>query len=241
MNIGVLLSGGVGSRISSDTPKQYIEINGRMMITYPLMIMLKSRRFDVICIVADMSWRDAIDENVAEELSHFEDMKTAAWDGRVYADPGRNRQESILHAMEAVEGKKDDVIFIHDAARPFLSIEMIETVLGAIEGHDGVLPVLPMKDTVYLSEDGRVISELIDRQKVYAGQAPEAFIYDKYYEANKALMPDDILKINGSTEPAVMAGMDIVLVRGYEGNYKVTTDADLERATERGALRPDPV
>ena len=236
------MSGGVGSRISYDKPKQYIDIGGRMMLTYPLMTMLSSGRFDLMCIVAEASWREAID---GEMQRLFGADATEAARSIIYADPGRNRQESILHAMEAADGVRadrrssgdvsgsGDVVFIHDAARPFLTEDMIETILDAAAGHEGVLPVLPMKDTVYISEDGASISSLIDRQKVFAGQAPEAFLFDKYLEANKALMPDDILKINGSTEPAVMAGMDIVMVPGAEGNFKVTTDADLERASEK--------
>lgn len=92
--------------------------------------------------------------------------------------------------------------------------------------------MLPMKDTVYLSGDGRAVSSLLDRGKVFAGQAPEAFVFGKYYEANRALVPDKILEINGSTEPAVMAGMDIALIPGDEGNFKITTAADLERFQE---------
>ncbi len=55
----------------------------------------------------------------------------------------------------------------------------------------------------------------------------------KYYEANRALLPERILQINGSTEPAVMAGMDIVMIPGDEGNFKITTKADLIRFQER--------
>lgn len=54
----------------------------------------------------------------------------------------------------------------------------------------------------------------------------------KYYEANRRLLPDDIFKINGSTEPAVMAGMDIVMIPGDESNFKITTAADLVRFRE---------
>ena len=73
------------------------------------------------------------------------------------------------------------------------------------------------------------MSELLDREKVFAGQAPELFRFKKYYEANRRLMPDMILKINGASEPAVMAGMDIVMIPGDEANFKITTDADMER------------
>lgn len=90
------------------------------------------------------------------------------------------------------------------------------------------MPVLPMKDTVYLG-DGAKITGLLERSHVYAGQAPESFVFEKYCEANKRLFPEQIWKINGSAEPAVMAGMDIALIQGDENNFKITTDEDLKR------------
>ena len=125
-----------------------------------------------------------------------------------------------------------DTVLIHDAARPLLTGELLEKCYKALSGHDGVMPVLPMKDTVYLSEDGNGVSELLDRKKVFAGQAPELFRFKKYYDANMNLMPDKILNINGASEPAIMAGMDIVMIPGDERNFKVTTDTDMERFRE---------
>ena len=98
-----------------------------------------------------------------------------------------------------------------------------------LQGHDGLMPVLPMNDTVYLSQDGTRVTDLLDRSKVYAGQAPEVFRIGRYYEANRKLLPDRIRQINGSTEPAILDGMDIVMIPGDEGNFKITTRADLER------------
>ena len=123
-----------------------------------------------------------------------------------------------------------DYVLIHDAARPLLSAGQISDCIGAVSGgHDGALPVLPMKDTVYYSEDGVRVSSLLERSRIFAGQAPEIFALGKYYEANQRLLPERILQINGSTEPAIMAGMDIAMIPGDEGNYKITTMADLER------------
>ena len=91
------------------------------------------------------------------------------------------------------------------------------------------MPVLPMKDTVYYSEDGCTVGKLLDRKTIYAGQAPEVFLLGKYREANRRLLPDRILAVNGSTEPAVMAGLDVAMIPGDERNFKITTRADLER------------
>ena len=82
---------------------------------------------------------------------------------------------------------------------------------------------------IYRSVDGKTVSELLERTEIYAGQAPEAFRIGLYYEANRRLCPDQIRQINGSTEPAIMAGMNIAMIPGDEGNLKITTPGDLER------------
>ena len=110
-----------------------------------------------------------------------------------------------------------------------ISAQLITDSLAAVEGHDGVLPVLSMKDTVYKSPDGKKISALLDRNELYAGQAPETFRLGRYYEANRKLLPERIRSVNGSTEPAVMDGMDIVMIPGDERNFKITTREDMER------------
>ena len=94
------------------------------------------------------------------------------------------------------------------------------------------MPVLPMNDTVYFSRSGRKVDELLNRNCIYAGQAPEAFRFDRYLKACEDLMPDKILLIKGSTEPAIMAGMDVAMIPGDQRNFKVTTDEDLARARE---------
>ncbi len=86
-----------------------------------------------------------------------------------------------------------------------------------------------MKDTVYFSEEGKKIDSLLNRSQIFAGQAPEVFRLGRYYEANQVLLLEKILTINGSTEPTILAGMDVVMIAGDEGNFKITTKADLER------------
>ena len=88
-----------------------------------------------------------------------------------------------------------------------------------------------------MSEDGRSISSLLNRSKIFAGQAPELFRLKPYFEANMALLPDKIKMVNGASEPAIMAGMDIAMIQGDEHNYKVTTDADMEKIRNMSYMR----
>ncbi len=235
MNIALILSGGAGTRLGADIPKQYIEVCGKPIISYSIERISDNDGIDVIQIVADGKWYNDLKNWIkkADKKNKF----------RGLSKPGANRQSSILNGLEDISGYAgvSDVVLIHDAARPLLTDSQITACLAGIEGRDGVIPVLPMKDTVYMSEDGRSVSSLLDRNRIFAGQAPESFRLGKYLEANRRLLPDEIMRINGSAEPAVMADMDVVMIPGDENNFKITSPADLERfrnivSKERGCI-----
>lgn len=221
MNIALILAGGTGVRLSSNIPKQYISVEGKMIITRCLEIFGDYSQIDAIQIVAHPQWRYEIANQMTERVQ-------AKFKG--FSDPGSNRQRSIFHGLkDLIEyAEESDLVIVHDAARPLVSVSLLSDCVEACKEHEGAIPVLPMKDTVYLGESGKVVS-LLERDKVYAGQAPEAFLLGKYYDANVRLMPDGIDRIHGSTEPAIMAGMDIAMIPGDERNFKITTQMDLER------------
>ncbi len=228
MNIGILLAGGTGKRVGIDLPKQFVELSGKMMLMHSFQTLAASGYVDDIIIVADESFRDLI-EGAVEDEENCDKLLG-------FADPGENRQLSIYSGLKAIEdmGLSDscDLVIIQDGARPFCRLSLIDECIEAAFEHDGAMPVLPMNDTVYFSRNGKSVQELMNRSCIFAGQAPETFRYKKYYEANKALLPDKILMIKGSTEAAIMAGMDIAISPGYQRNFKVTTREDLARAME---------
>lgn len=226
MNIALILSGGIGTRIAADIPKQYIEVEGRPIFFYCLKKLLQHDRIDGIQIVADSFWQEWI-----AGWQHL--LPSGLWEQKHkgFSSPGTTRQLSICHGLDDIKtyAAASDYVLIHDAARPMLSAEMITRCLDAVIQHDGAMPVLPMKDTVYYSKDGKTVEKLMNRSMIYAGQSPEVYRLGKYYDANRRLFPDRIRTINGSTEPAVIAGMDVAMLPGDEENFKITTKADLER------------
>ena len=222
MVTALILAGGLGTRLGADIPKQYIEVNGKPIISYCLDEFIHNSDVDNIQIVADKLWHEYIKQYI------FSDKFKG------FSVPGDNRQLSIYNGLCDIRKYADytDIVIIHDAARPNVSAKMISDCISAAILHDGAIPVLPMKDTVYLSENGSTISSLIPREKLYAGQAPEAFKLGKYLMANESLLPERIKQINGSTEPAIMNNLDIAMITGDENNFKITTLADLERFKE---------
>lgn len=223
MTTALILSGGSGTRMGTDIPKQYIDAGGRPIIAYCLETLSRHTGIDAIQIVAAPSWE--------APLRGWISQYDPAHKFRGFSRPGQNRQLSIFHGLEDIRQYTSDSsgVFIHDAARPLLTAQLISACLDAMTGHDGVLPVLPVKDTMYASTDGKTVSSLLNRSELYAGQAPELFRLGMYYEANRRLLPEQILRINGSTEPAILAGMDIAMIPGDERNFKITTKADLQR------------
>lgn len=220
MGYAIILSGGVGTRLGLDIPKQYVKVKDKTVLQYVVEKIEACTLIQGYVIVAAEEWQDDILSmmNLGEKFLGF-------------AASGENRQLSIYHGLLELKkvAKDHDLVLVQDAARPNTSDDLLLRCMQLDDSVDGAMPVLPMKDTVYISHNGSRVDELLNRDKVFAGQAPESFRFEKYLRANERLLPDEILHINGSTEPAVRAGMNIALIEGEECNFKITTAADLER------------
>lgn len=226
MNFAIILSGGVGRRMKSGPiPKQYIEVNQMPILAYTLIPFQKSNMVDEIVIVAAEEWQS----NILNWGKRYQITKMSS----CMALPGASRQESILNGLRVcMEHSKSsgDVVIIHDAVRPQVSTTLINQCITSVQqGFDGCMPVLPVKDTIYQSNDGTEISQLLNRNLLYAGQAPEAFSLNKYYELNNSFSSEELSFVCGSSEIAFKNGMKVRLIPGDESNYKLTTPEDLER------------
>ncbi len=220
MNIALILSGGIGRRLISEVPKQYVTVRGEMIITRTLKVICNNNLIDAVQVAADPGWR----EPILTEMMGVSKLKG-------FSMPGANRQLSILNGLKDIlsYARPEDIVLIHDAVRPMVSDELISSVIKAVEGCDGAVPVLPMKDTVYISEDGKNLTGTLVRSKILAGQAPEAFLLGKYLTAVEDLSEEEVLAVSGSAEPALKAGLRISGIPGEEKNFKITTNEDLDR------------
>lgn len=221
MNYAIILSGGTGTRLGAKIPKQYLIAKDRPVISYCLETFANHHDIDAIIIVAAPEWQNLICKEI-KKISHIPFS---------FATPGDTRQLSIYNGLRTINSlNKDDLVIIHDAARPLVSPELISSCLDSIQGeYDGSLPVIPVKDTIYQSLDKNRITGLLDRSTLYAGQAPEAFRLGKYKQAHMEMAWDDLFKINGSSELAYKMGLKIKLLTGDPRNYKITDSSDLER------------
>lgn len=221
MNFAIILSGGVGTRMGADIPKQYIEVNGKPIISFCLQTFLSIQTIDGIVIGVSEEWKSYL-KGIVETQKPQKNI--------FYAEPGETRQFSIFNALKVVKeigGKDNDLVIIHDAARPLVTKELIQRCFEGCKEADGVLPVIPVKDTIYQSTDNNHITNLLNRSELFAGQAPEAFRFGKYLQLHQEMPREELLKINGSTEIAYKGGLNIKLVPGEEMNFKITTPEDL--------------
>ncbi len=222
MNTALILSGGKGTRLKTDgTPKQYLEVAGRSIISYCLETFLRCDKIDAVVIVLDDIWQEHIND-IANRIGLDKPI--------AFAKSGETRQMSIYNGLEKIAEQFHDTrsVIIHDAARPLVSEEMIVACLEGLKDADGVMPTLPVKDTCYLSADGESITRLIPRSELFAGQAPEAFDFKKYLELCRNADSEYLNSMSGTSELAFRHGLKVRLIEGDERNFKVTTKADLE-------------
>lgn len=228
MNIAVILSGGSGSRMKAgNIPKQYLKVGNRPVICYCLAVFQIHTEIDAIIIVAEGQYRKFLNEWIVKDgITKF----------KSFAEAGRTRQHSVYAGVKAAQDvaeecgvKQNNIVVIHDAARPCVSETIItDCIEGAVEC-GGAMPVITVKDTVYQSTDGRMISSLLNRDELFAGQAPEAFRLAPYLAIHDNMTEEELETVRGSSEAAYRYGMEVKLVKGDEANYKITTREDLEK------------
>lgn len=219
MNIAIILSGGVGSRMgNSGTAKQYFKVNGKMIISYCLDTFENHPLIDKIIIVAAEEQHSLLYSYKYSKLSIIEIN-------------GKSRQHSVLNGLKAamnISSSKDDIVLIHDAARPLVSDKIIESCIGAIGEYDGAMPGIEVKDTIYQSYNGIEIDKLLNRNELFAGQSPESYILSKYFEIHQQATDEQLSDSTGSSVIAFQHGLRIKIVAGDEKNFKITTPKDLE-------------
>lgn len=202
------------------TPKQYMIYEGRPIISYSLITFNAHTMIDKIIIVAEEQWQ----RKIVGWLNEDKINKFFA-----FSSPGESRQLSVYSGLKKAREilTANDTVIIHDAARPLVSEELITRCFNGLKGYDGVVPVLPAKDTWYLMNENNIVTHSLPRNLLVAGQAPEAFDFISYLNAHESLGNEVISEVNGSTELALLAGLSVRTVVGEEKNFKITTRDDL--------------
>jgi 2-C-methyl-D-erythritol 4-phosphate cytidylyltransferase len=209
----VLAAAGRGERLGSDRPKAFARLGGRPLLAESLERLEESGWIDAIVIAAPPEWEEP-SILVAEEI--------AATKVSSAVTGGESRSESVRLALEEVP-EEAAVVLVHDAARPLLPEEVIERVLAPLsEGWDGVVPAVPLADTVKRVEGDRVV-ETLPRDDLVAVQTPQAFLADTLRRA----VSGDVSAATDCASLVEAAGGRVKVVEGDPRLLKVTAAGDL--------------
>ncbi len=212
----LILAGGTGARMGSETPKQYLDLSGAPVLRRTVAAFRTHPAIDGVRVVIGPEDRSAYDSAVS------------GLDLPAPVIGGANRQQSALNGLEALAADAPDIVLIHDAARPFVDRDTIGRVLTALETHEAALPALPVSDTLKRGAGSpAIVGETIARDGLWRAQTPQGFRFEAILEAHRKAAGADY---TDDTAVAEAAGIAVALVEGNEDNFKITTPADLVRA-----------
>jgi 2-C-methyl-D-erythritol 4-phosphate cytidylyltransferase len=205
--VGIIPAAGRGERLGSDVPKAFVACAGRPLIEWSVDVLRSVCDRVVVAVPPGMSYPDSV-------------------------EGGPVRSDSVRRALAAAP--EATVAVVHDAARPFVTRELVEDCIAGLDGYDGAIAAAPVTDTVKEADgEGRVIRTL-DRTTLWAIQTPQAFVADVLRRA--LTVPLETLA--AATDDASLveaAGGSVRVVEAPAENFKVTTAVDLEIAAS--ALR----
>lgn len=227
MNIAIILAGGTGSRMGADKPKQFIEVDGRTVIERCIDAFEAAPGIDEIAVVMHPQWT-ALMHEVAEHNT-WKKLKKIL-------EGGSERYMSSLNAIAAYIDYPDDTnLLLHDAARPWVSQEVIARTVQALTHHEAVAVGIPSTDTVWeVRQDfdkqlSKFIVRIPERSTMWRAQTPQAFRLPIIRDAYQHALQDP--QFHATDDCGVvrnyLPGTKIIIVPGEEQNRKITFKEDL--------------
>ncbi len=218
----IIAAGGSGQRVGGVSPKQLLHIGGRAMLDRSVSAFVTHPSVDEVVV--------ALPPSLAAAPPDF--LQRASKPLRIVAG-GDRRRDSVANAFRAV-AEAADIVLVHDAARPFVSADLISRTIQAAIESGAVLAALAARDTVKLTRtsDEHLVQETLPRERVFLAQTPQAF--------RRAVLADALaLNLDATDEAALVerTGYPVRVVEGETSNFKITTRDDLSLAdsiAERG-------
>jgi 2-C-methyl-D-erythritol 4-phosphate cytidylyltransferase len=212
--LAILVAAGRGERMGMAQPKAFLPLAGKSLLLRAAQAFEDAPSIGAIVAVVPES-----------EIPRGRDMLAALTKVRAVVAGGRHRQDSVLLGLKEIPAGFDGVVLVHDAARPFVDVPMIEAVCLGAQEVGAALPVLGLVDTVKQVAGGRVVSTL-DRAALGSAQTPQGFhlsLLVRAYEAafrDRVVLTDEAMAVERLGEP-------VVAVPGSAWNRKITTPEDL--------------
>ena len=222
MNVAIVFAGGVGARMGSEIPKQFLELNGKPVLAHTLGIFQAHPRIDQIVLVAAAGYFDDC-RALAEKYGISKLHRLVAC--------GDSAQESIYNGLKAAaeDFLPETTVLLHDGVRPYLEPQVIDANIDAVEEFGNAVTYTPCYETIVLSKDGGRISAMPYRRESYTAQAPQSFRLGDILAAHEKIRarPEGYADMVDQATICWTLGIPIHLVRGNRGNVKITTPEDI--------------
>lgn len=212
--LAILVAAGRGERMGAGRPKAFLAVGGRTLLERSALAFERAGSVDAIVAVVPASEQEA-----ARELLRDTAKLVAVVPG------GARRQDSVLEGMKPVPDGFDGIVLVHDAARPFVSPELIDGVTAEARRVGAAVPVWAVADTVKRVKDGRVV-ETVDRSELAAAQTPQAFRFSLLARAYESAFRDRVT-VTDESMAVERIGEPVAAVPGEALNRKLTTPDDL--------------
>lgn len=211
--IALIVAAGRGQRLPGDRPKQYRQLAGTSVLRWSVGSFLAHPAIDQVQIVFNR-----------EDEALYHDA-VADLDLPPPVEGGETRQDSVRNGLNAISGLSPAKVLIHDGARPIVPPALIGRVVSGLDDNPGVIPALPVNDTLKRAADG-VVATTVDRADLWRAQTPQGFRFGPILEAHTAATGEH----TDDAAVAEAAGIPVALVDGAEENIKITSEDDLARA-----------
>jgi len=218
----IIAAGGRGLRFGGARPKQLLALDGRTLLERSVEAFLAHPSIDEVVV--------ALPPDIAQDPPQY--LRGAAKPLRLVVG-GARRQDSVSNAFAAAAAASD-LFLIHDAARPFVSAELIGRTIEAAAAHGAAIAAIEVSDTVKRVRDDRVITETIPRETIFLAQTPQGFRRDVLAAA--VALGQSGVEATDEAALAERAGYAVHIVAGEANNVKITTAEDLDAA--RRSTRP---
>ena len=228
MIFGAILAGGVGSRMNiADMPKQFLPLGDKPIIIHTLEKFMLCSKMDKIYIGVHPSW-----------LLHMEDLIEkfikVRKDDIIIVAGGGDRNTTMMNIIDKIEEEygvsEDNYIITHDSVRPFVTSRILNENIEAVVKYDAVDTVVGAIDTIVMSEDGKIISDIPDRRKMYQGQTPQSFKIKLLKDLYNDLSEDEKEILTDACKICLVRNTNVHLVEGEISNMKITTVSDYKIA-----------
>ncbi len=227
MVYGVILAGGVGSRMGGDKPKQYLNLKGRPIIIYTIEKFFACPEIDRIIVLCPAQWEEHTKDLIKKYISPAQEKITVT-------RGGATRNETIMNAVDLIEKNgdlnDDTIIVTHDSVRPFVTHRIIEENIAACEKYGACDTVIKATDTIVESKDANAISSIPNRNYMYQGQTPQSFKAKKLKALYHSLAQEEKEILTDAAKIFVLKGETVALVDGEDFNIKITYPYDMRVA-----------